>query len=105
MNHRKHTWLNDFQFKTFDVWKHNHISKELIDKYKEVLSVNRKRKIIDDVMKKLPDDVVMYQLKKNHIFRLNNRRIVKKFVMHVTLVPDTSQMLQRNKIMLIKTKV
>ena len=66
--------------------------------------------MIDVLIKKLPDDVVMYQLKKNyHIFRLNNRRIralfvniflkdkrvtqVKTIVIHVTLVPNTSQML------------
>ena len=75
-----------------------------------MLSINRKRKMIDDLMKKLPDDVVMYQLKTNyHIFRLNNRRIralfvniflkdkrvtqVKTIVIHVTLVPNTSQIL------------
>ena len=75
-----------------------------------MLSIDRKRKMIDDLMKKLPDDVVMYQPKTNyHIFRLNNRRIralfvniflkdkrvtqVKTIVIHVTLVPNTSQIL------------
>ena len=61
-------------------------------------------------MEKLPNGVVMYQLITDyHIFRSDNRRIrslfvhifskdkrvthVKKNVIHVTLVPDTNQML------------
>ena len=27
-NHGKYTWLNDYQFKTFDVWKNKYIPKE-----------------------------------------------------------------------------
>ena len=53
MSHGKHNWLNDFQFQTFNVWKNNSISKELIDEYNKKLSVNRKREIIDDLIKKL----------------------------------------------------
>ena len=36
VNHGKYIWLNDFQFKTFNVWKNNYISKELVDEYNEV---------------------------------------------------------------------
>ena len=42
VNHGKYTWLNDFQFKTFDVWKNNYISKEFISEYNEV-SVDSKK--------------------------------------------------------------
>ena len=27
VNHGRYTWFNDFQFKSFDVWKNNIISK------------------------------------------------------------------------------
>ena len=29
VNHEKYTWLNDYQFKIFDEWKNDYISKEL----------------------------------------------------------------------------
>ena len=28
VDHGKYTWLNDYQFKTFDVWKNKYIPKE-----------------------------------------------------------------------------
>ena len=41
----------------------------------------KKKEIIDELMKKLPDNVVMYQLKNNyHIYRLDNRKIRALFV-------------------------
>ena len=67
-NHGKHTWLIDFQLQTFNVRENNSISKELIDEYNEMLYVNRKIKMIDDLIKKQRDDVVMYQLKQIIIF-------------------------------------
>ena len=39
VTHGKYISLNDFQFKTFNVWKNNYISKELIFVYNKV-SVN-----------------------------------------------------------------
>ena len=41
VNHVKYIRLNVYQFKTFDVWKNNYISKELISEYNEV-SVHKK---------------------------------------------------------------
>ena len=81
MNNCKNMWLNDIQFQIFNVWKKYSISKELLDEYNEMSSVSRKRKIIDDLMEKLPNGVVMYQLKTDyHIFRSDNRRIRSLFV-------------------------
>ena len=31
----KYIWLNDYQFQTFDIWKNNYTSKELIFGYNE----------------------------------------------------------------------
>ena len=74
--HGKHTLLNDFQFQSFSIWKNNKITKELIDEYNEKSSVNEKQEIIDNLMKKLPDDVMVYQSKSDyHIFRLVKRKI------------------------------
>ena len=42
MNHWKYSWLNDFQFKSFDVWKSNIKSNELITKYNDE-SINNKK--------------------------------------------------------------
>ena len=42
VKHGKYTWLNNFQFKTFYVWKNDSISNELIDEY-NVVSVNLKK--------------------------------------------------------------
>ena len=74
--HEKHTLLNDFQFQSFSIWKNNKITKELIDEYNEKSLVNEKQEIIDNLMKKLPDDVMVYQSKSDyHIFRLVKRKI------------------------------
>ena len=40
MNNCKNMWLNDIQFQIFDVWKKYSISKELLDEYNEMSSVN-----------------------------------------------------------------
>ena len=70
-------------------------------------------------MKKLPDNIVMYQLKNNyHIYRLNNRKIralflnkfskfknesiVKRTTIPDNLVPNKIHISQRNEIMLLK---
>ena len=116
VNNGKYTWLNDYQFKAFDVWKNDYISKELISEYNEE-SVNNK-KIIDDLMKELLVNVVMYQLEKcYHIYRLDNRKIrvlfvnifskvkrvpkVKRITIPDILVPD----LGTTRIMSLKEKI
>ena len=85
-------------------------------------SVNNKKEIIDDLMKKLPNNVIMYQLKNNcHIYRLNNRKRralfdnifskvkivtkVKRTTITDNLVPDVIQILQLTVIMLLKGKI
>ena len=81
MNHGKHTRLNNCQSRTFNAWKNNYISKELIDECNEMSSVDRKREMVDDLMKRIPDDVMIYRVKKSyHTIRLNNKRIRVLFV-------------------------
>ena len=65
-----------------NIWcmENNYIWKELLFKYNEE-SVNLKKEIIDDLMKELPVNVVMYQLENNYyIYRLDNRKIRALFV-------------------------
>ena len=51
------------------------MSNELITKYHEE-SDNNNKIMINDLMKELPDNVIMYQLEKNyHVHRMNNRQI------------------------------
>ena len=79
VNHGKYTCLNDYQFHTFVVWKNNYISKESISEYNEEYLNNKK--IIDDLMKELLVNVVMYQLEKcYHIYRLDNRKVRALFI-------------------------
>ena len=65
---------------SFDVWKNSYISKEFIsDCYDE--SINNKKEIINDLMKELPVNVIMFQLENNyHIYRMNNRKTRALFV-------------------------
>ena len=67
INHGQLKWLNDFQFKSFDVWKNDNMSNEIIITYNDEFFKNKKR-IINDLIKKLPDNVIMYQLEKIIIF-------------------------------------
>ena len=36
INHGNYTWLNDFQYKTFDEWKKENMSHEIINAYNDV---------------------------------------------------------------------
>ena len=67
--------LNDFQFKSFDVWKSVNMSNELRTTYNDE-SINNNKTIINDLIKELPDNVIMYQLENNyHIHRMDDRKI------------------------------
>ena len=97
MNHGEHTWLNYFQFQSFSIRKDNTITKDLIDEYKETLSENEKRERIDDLMKKIPNDVVVYKLKPDyHIFRLENKKIRSLFI--YVLFPKIKEVFKLKKI-------
>ena len=65
---------------SFDVWKNSYISKEFIsDCYDE--SINNKKEIINDLMKELSVNAIMYQLENNyHIYRMDNRKVSALFV-------------------------
>ena len=59
INHGQLKWLNDFQFKSFDEWKNDNMTNEIITTYNDE-SFNNNKKIINDLIKKLPANVVMY---------------------------------------------
>ena len=65
INHGRLKWLNDFQFKSFDEWKNDNMTNEIITTYNDK-SFNNNKKILNDLIKKLPANVVMYQLENNH---------------------------------------
>ena len=77
INHGHFSWLNDFQFKSFDVWKNNNMSNKLITIYNDE-SINNKKTITNDLIKELSDK---YQLeKKYHIHRMDDRQIIALFL-------------------------
>ena len=67
IHHGNFSWFNNFQFKSFDVWKNDNMSNEIITTYNDE-SFNNKKRIINDLIKKLPDNVIMYQMEKIIIF-------------------------------------
>ena len=75
INHGQLKWLNDFQFKSFDEWKNDNMTNEIIFTYNDE-SFNNKIIIIINLIQKLPANVVIYQLENNyHIHRMDDKQM------------------------------